>query len=189
MHNLEQHKRNLNEIQLLPKKCMKKSRMEAYVTAFAGALDAGAEEIFLSLDGKRLAHALKEKSYEVYRLFQMLPFFERTEYVFDVMEKRRINTVFCHIIPSAMSVEEKQMLGSRTFLASRILTTINPNLINEAISVCAANQEAFVFLRYLAQTTSFWSWNDAINGTKNLTDAKPCIQALECLKGLSLIHI
>ncbi|WP_251500650.1 hypothetical protein [Otoolea muris] len=183
MHNLEQHKRNLNEIQLLPKKCMKKSCMEAYVTAFAGALDAGAEEIFLSLDGKRLAHALKEKSYEVYHLFQMLPFFERTDYVFDVMEKRRINTVFSHIIPSAMSVEEKQMLGSRTFLASRILTTINPGLINDAISVCAANQEAFVFLRYLAQTTSFWSWNDAINGTKNLTDAKPCIQALECLKG------
>lgn len=183
MNSLGQHKKNLNEIWLLPQQKAGNIYVKSYVAAFAGALQAGAEDLFLSLDGKRLVHTLTKTPRDMFRLFQMLPYFERTEYIFHVMKSRRITSALSTVNASAMSAQEKQLFGSRRFLASRILEKISRHMVQNTVSLCAANQEAFRFLEYLAASLPGWTCDASVASClENLADAGLCIHTLEMLK-------
>lgn len=187
LNHLEQHKWNLNEIWLLwlSQKQFALSCIRSYIAAFAGAMDAGAEDIFLSLDGKQLTHALSagEPKKTMYRLFQLLPYFERTEYIFHAMKNQQITSVLTCVDPAQMNVCEKQMFGSKRFLASKILKNVGCYYAKSAVSLCASSQEIFRFLEYLAASLPDWACGAAVvDGLGNLTDAELYIQILELLK-------
>lgn len=178
--HMDQHRKNLNEISLLPgDDDTADGRMRTYIYAFAGAMEAGAEELFLSLDGKRLAHTLPDDTTVTYRMFQMLPFFEDTGYIFHALVNKRIREGFDWTDPRLLCPEEKKMLGSRKFLSSRIM------IRKETVCACAGNPEAFRLLKYLS--TALRPLSVSILGlTKNagkLTDAEPCIRVLTYLDG------
>ena len=187
LNHLEQHKGNLNEIYLLrlPREQPVGVVVKSYIAAFAGALDADAEGLFLSLDGKRLAHALSagEPKKTTYRLFQLLPYFERTEYIFHAMKNQQITSVLTCVDPAQMNVCEKQIFGSKRFLASKILKNAGCYYAKSAVSLCASSQEIFRFLEYLAASLPDWACGAAVvDGLGNFTDAELYIQILELLK-------
>lgn len=183
LHQLKRHKENLNEIGMLPQTDMKIPCMKAYISAFAGALNAGAEDLFLSLERKRLVHVLTENSDTEFYLFQLLPFFECTGYIFHIMENHGVKNTLAQVDLEKLSLEEKRLLGSRRFLASRILKSVTSYAAKCAISVCAESYEAFLFLEYLAKSLPARTWDEAIYDSKNIMDAKRYIQTMELLTG------
>lgn len=181
LHQLGRHKENLNEIGMLPQTDRKLPCMKAYISAFAWASNAGAEELFLSLERKRLIHVLTESSDTELYLFQLLPFFACTGYIFHIMENHEVKNTLVQVDLEKLRLEEKRLLGSRQFLASRILKSVTSYATKYAISVCAENHEAFLFLEYLAKSLPERTWDEAIYDSKNIIDAKMYIQTMELL--------
>lgn len=172
------HKHPIDEV------CLAGGKVESYISAYAGALDAGAERLFLSLDSRRLAHALRkgEGSKITYRIFKLLPYFEHTEYIFHAMENDMARGELSVTALQNLKPDEKKTLGSQRFLSSRILSGSSANRYAEAVRVCTGNQEAFRFLSYLAHEFAPATWSYAVEHADRITNAGTCIRILDVLK-------
>lgn len=177
LQHLDRHKANIDEICLLPGGAY--VRMRSYIRACAGAMEAGAEELFLSLDGKQLALALRAAGDEVRTVFKMLPYLEDAGYVLHILGNGRMLKAFSRIDPETLSEKEKKTLGSSAFLSSGIPVAC------ETVRACAGNPEAIRLFRCVTaalRPVAIGPYALTENAEK-MKDADPCIYAVTRLEG------
>lgn len=181
IENIDAHKNNLKAIDnssLYKKGCV--NDFYRYITAYAGAITSRSEVLFLSLESSQLIPAITRFRGDLYGVFQLLPYFERPEYIIYVLSSSAWKHISKSIDLGSFSEEVKKTLCSSGMLRSRILTTVSPQFAESILPMCSSHPDILHFFSYLSATIS--NWSQYIKFQNIPSEVENCIAILDILK-------
>lgn len=173
------HKRNLDEASRSPRG---KDMIGNYIMAFTGVREAGAEDMFLALDSKRLIDGLGNIEQAVHAVFLLLPYYDRPEYVFHVMGDKRLANAIYEAMPDRLAPGQLKALDIGRLIRSGILRNVTSRVERYVMRACASSPEAYSFLEYLSRTLPPGTWDEAVLNAGKARNVGLCEKILEQLK-------